>query len=66
MNGKLLELAAWREQRFADPKPKKRTCQLWAQNGVIPAVKRGGLWFVDLDKEYRLTGNPLIDQFSNL
>jgi len=61
--GQLLSLEAWREQRFADPKPKKRTCQLWAQNGEIPAVKRGKLWFIDLEKESKLTGNPLIDQF---
>jgi len=63
--GQLLELRAWIDKRFADPKPKLRTCQSWAQNGVIPAVKRGQLWFVDVDKEAKLTGSPLIDQFVN-
>jgi hypothetical protein len=62
--GKLLELKAWREERFADPKPKIRTCQNWCQNGEVPAVKRGKIWFIDLDKELKLTGNPLIDQFA--
>jgi len=60
---KLIELAAWRQQRFEDPKPSIRSCQLWAQNGDIPAIKRGKKWFIDLNREAAMTGNPLIDQF---
>jgi hypothetical protein len=62
MSRKLLELKAWREKRFYEPKPSLRTCQNWAANGDIPAVKRGSLWYIDIDLEYKLTGNPLIDQ----
>ena len=61
--GQLLQLEAWRKKRFAEPLPSIRSCQQWAANGDIPAVKRGRSWFVDLEKEKRLTGNPLIDQF---
>jgi hypothetical protein len=61
--GKLKELKAWRDERFAEPKPPMRTVQRWAMRGDIPAVKRGKTWFVDLYKEALQSGNPLIDQF---
>lgn len=60
---KLIDLATWRELRFLDPKPSLRSCQNWAQNGDIPAIKRGRKWFVDLDREIATTGNLLVDQF---
>jgi len=60
---KLIDLATWRDKRFVDPKPSIRSCQFWAANGYIPAVKRGRKWFVDLNKEESMTGNELVDQF---
>lgn len=61
---KLMDLSEWREKRFTgDKKPSLRTCQNWAANGDIPAIKIGRLWFVDIDQQARQTGNPLIDQF---
>ena len=61
--GKLIELKAWRDLRFVDPKPSLRTIQDWAKRGDIPAVKKGKNWFVDLYKGACQTANPLLDQF---
>jgi hypothetical protein len=60
---KLMTLENWRNERFTEPRPSLRSCQFWAQKGEIPAIKRGKRWFIDLDRELRMTGNQLVDQF---
>jgi len=63
MAQKLIKLMAWRKKRFGEGKegPSERTVRNWANNGEIPAVRRGGLWFIAEDAELELTGNPLVD-----
>ena len=59
---KLKRLDAWRQERFTDPLPPMRTCQDWAANGQIPAVKRGNTWYVDIDREVKQTGMDQLDE----
>ena len=48
--------------RFPLGGPHKNTVRKWCLNGnQLGAVKRGKLWFIDLDVEERSTGNPLVD-----
>ncbi|MFO7787923.1 MAG: DNA-binding protein [Halospina sp.] len=58
---KLMALHAWREYRFIPPRPPMRTVQDWAATGRIPAVKRGGSWFVDIERGGTETGIEELD-----
>lgn len=58
---KLISLSQWRKIRFVEPRPSKKTCTNWCNNGDIPAVRRGGMWFVNLEEEEIMTGNDLAD-----
>ena len=58
---RLLALSEWRLRRFEEPRPCQKTCNNWCNNGDIPAVRRGYLWFIDLDEEEKMTGNDLAD-----
>ena len=58
---KLLALPEWRKERFLPPRPTLRTCRNWCVNGDVPAVRRGGLWFIDIEQEENQTGNDLVD-----
>lgn len=62
---KLLSLSAWREHRFLPPRPPMRTVQDWAATGRIPAVKKGGSWFVDIEREEAETGIDQLDEILN-
>lgn len=59
---KLKRLDAWRQERFSDPLPPMRTCQDWAATGQIPAVKRGNVWYVDIEREAKQTGMDQLDE----
>lgn len=59
---KLLALNEWRLRRFEEPRPSRKTCNNWCNRGEIPAVRRGGLWFVDVDQEKNMSGNDLVDE----
>ena len=58
---RLMALREWRMRRFVEPRPSERSCQNWCKNGDIPAVRRGKLWFVDIDQELNQSGNELAD-----
>lgn len=62
---RLMKLDYWRRERFVEPLPPLRTCQHWAANGAIPAVKRGSTWYVDIEQEDKQTGNDLLDEILN-
>lgn len=62
---RLMRLDAWRKERFVDPLPPLRTCQDWAAQGEIPAVKRGGTWWVDIEREAKQTGVDQLDEILN-
>lgn len=56
-----MALNEWRKRRFVEPRPCERTCQNWCANGDVPAVRRGRLWFIDIDQEMKQSGNELAD-----
>ncbi|MTI12143.1 DNA-binding protein [Sansalvadorimonas verongulae] len=48
--------------RFPLGGPHPVTVRTWCRNGDQPgAVKRGNIWFIDLDIEENTTGNSLVD-----
>lgn len=58
---RLMALNEWRQRRFVEPRPSARTCQNWCVKGDIPAIRRGKLWFIDIDQELNQSGNELAD-----
>lgn len=59
--GKLMDPDQWRKARFAGRPPAMSTIRKWCREGVLPAKKIGGAWFIDLDAEKMMTGNELAD-----
>lgn len=60
---RLMKLSEYRETRFPKgSRPSPITLRRWCQNGDIPYVRRGNLYYVDLDAEEKQTGNALVDQ----
>lgn len=60
--GKLMDPDQWRRARFAGTPPAMSTIRKWCRQGVLPAKKIGGAWFIDLDAERMMTGNELADE----
>lgn len=53
-----IALSEWKDKHYPGKRPTLRTCQNWANEGLIPgAVKVGGLWFVDESIEKQAEGN---------
>lgn len=53
-----IPLSEWKEKHFPGKCPTLRTCQNWANQGLIPGAKKiGGLWFVDQEIEKQAKGN---------
>ncbi|ARM83926.1 hypothetical protein [Marinobacter salarius] len=56
-----MALSDWKDENYPGDRPTLRTCQNWANQGLIPgAVKVGGLWFIDLEIEKQANGNKRI------
>lgn len=60
---RLMKLSEYREKRFPEgSRPSQITLRRWCQNGELPYVRRGNLYYIDLDAEEKITGNSLVDQ----
>jgi hypothetical protein len=58
---KLMALAEWSQSRFVGTPPAETTVKRWCRDGVIPAKRIGGKWFVMVAEELRTTGDNLVD-----
>lgn len=58
---KLMKLEAWRNARFVEP-ISKATALRYARDGVIPAKKMGGEWYVMVEEEVFSTGSGQVDE----
>ena len=56
-----IPLSEWKQKNYPCKRPTLRTCQNWANDGlIVGAVKVGGLWFVDESIEKQAAGNDRI------
>jgi len=59
----LVKLSTWRKNRFPDgDAPDVRTCRKEIDLGTLPGKRIGRSYYVDLDKEKKSSGDPLLDE----
>ena len=58
---KLILISEWQKKRFEGEAPSSTCIARWCREGLIPAKKIGGLWFIDVDAEEIQSGNELVD-----
>jgi hypothetical protein len=60
---KLMRIERYTHLRYTeDSRPSPGTVVRWIKEGLLPGRKLGHCYFVDIDKEQRMTGNPLVDR----
>jgi hypothetical protein len=57
---KLMPLLDWAKARFTKPPCEKTLYKEYTNEPYV--VRRGGRWWVDIELEAKLTGNPLVDK----
>lgn len=45
-----------------DSAPSERQVIKLVREGELPGFKQGKFYYIDIDKEEKMTGNPLVDQ----
>lgn len=58
---RLIRLDEYHANRFEGEGLSIITLRRLCRQGELPAQKIGRQWFIDLDLEERMTGNPLVD-----
>jgi len=59
---KLMGVKEYRNTRYtADSRPSEKQIIKLIREGDLPGIKQGKLYYIDIEKEETLTGNPLVD-----
>ncbi len=59
---KLMSIKEYRETRYTEySRPSERQIIKLIREGDLPGTKQGKFYYVDIDKEEKQTGNPLVD-----
>ena len=59
---KLMSVKEYRSFRYTEnSRPSERQIIRLIREGDIPGIKQGKFYYVDIDKEGKLTGDPLVD-----
>ncbi len=60
---KLMKLSEYRALRYTpNSMPTLKTLRKLVETGVLPGKRQGATYYVDVDAEQKLTGNPLVDR----
>lgn len=59
---KLMSVKEYQESRYtASSRPSERQIIKLIREGELPGVRQGKFYYVDIDRESKLTGNNLVD-----
>jgi hypothetical protein len=63
---KFMGIKEYRNTRYTpDSRPSERHIIKLIREGELPGRRQGKFYYIDVDKEEKLTGNPLVDAVFN-